>query len=138
MQTTEPELPPSPPVPEVTTPEPGIYQGICEYLLWGQCQGKEDLHGSGVGRESWPLGTGFPGTVGQVVPWHRDTRPQDKSGLKPACIGDTGPGRAASLQKRGLPGSVPSQRGTSAFHTQTSYVLAAALTREAAVGVQKL
>ncbi|ELW66408.1 hypothetical protein TREES_T100000427 [Tupaia chinensis] len=34
------ELPPSPPVPEVTTPEPGVYHGICEYPLRGQCQGR--------------------------------------------------------------------------------------------------
>lgn len=42
----------------------------------------------------------------------RDTRPWDKSGLKPAGAGLIGFGRAAALQRRGPPGSVPSQRAT--------------------------
>lgn len=42
----------------------------------------------------------------------RDTRPWDESGLKPAGAGLIGPGRAVALQRRGPPGSVPSQRAT--------------------------
>lgn len=38
LQVLDLELPPSPTVTEVATPEPGIYHGICEYFLLGQCQ----------------------------------------------------------------------------------------------------
>lgn len=61
VQGPGPELPPSPPVPEVTTPEPGIYHGTCEYLSWGGLRWKECLQGPGVG-----VGSCVPWTVGWV------------------------------------------------------------------------
>lgn len=54
VQVPELELPPSPPIPEVTTPEPGIYHGICEYPLLGQCQvGGRLLVGEGGLMATW-------------------------------------------------------------------------------------
>ncbi|XP_006859959.1 PREDICTED: uncharacterized protein KIAA0556 homolog [Chrysochloris asiatica] len=56
----EPELSPSPPVPEVTTPEPGIYHGLCLQLnltaSWG------DLHYVGL------TGLEVVGKDGQALP----------------------------------------------------------------------
>ena len=80
VQGLEPELPPSPPVPDVTMPEPGVYHGICEYPPLGQCRRKEDLWGSGVGRGSWPLGTGFSGTVEEIVPCSETPGPWTSQG----------------------------------------------------------
>lgn len=56
VQVPGPELPPSPPVTpvaEVSTPEPGIYHGICEYP---------------AGQAGRPPGTGLPGVLRQVAP----------------------------------------------------------------------
>lgn len=47
VQVPEVELPPSAPVPEVTTPEPGVYHGICEYPVLGSARGRRAF---GVGR----------------------------------------------------------------------------------------
>lgn len=71
------------------------------------------------------------GTVEEIVPCSETPEPWDKSGLKPAGAGLIGSGRAAALQRRGPPGSVPSQRAT-----QKSDALAAALTPEGAVGAR--
>ncbi|XP_042638159.1 katanin-interacting protein [Orycteropus afer afer] len=59
-QVPEPELSPSPPVPEVTTPEPGVYHGLCLQLnltaSWG------DLHYLGL------TGLEVVGKDGQALP----------------------------------------------------------------------
>ncbi|XP_068380287.1 katanin-interacting protein isoform X2 [Eschrichtius robustus] len=59
-RTPEPELPPSPTVPEVTTPEPGIYHGICLQLNFTASWG--DLHYLGL------TGLEVVGKDGQALP----------------------------------------------------------------------
>uniref|UniRef100_A0A4W2GLV3 Katanin interacting protein n=1 Tax=Bos indicus x Bos taurus TaxID=30522 RepID=A0A4W2GLV3_BOBOX len=59
-QGLEPELPPSPPVPDVTTPEPGIYHGICLQLNFTASWG--DLHYLGL------TGLEVVGQDGQALP----------------------------------------------------------------------
>lgn len=56
----EPELPPSPPVPDVTTPEPGVYHGICLQLNFTASWG--DLHYLGL------TGLEVVGQDGQALP----------------------------------------------------------------------
>ncbi|XP_014650074.1 PREDICTED: uncharacterized protein KIAA0556 homolog isoform X2 [Ceratotherium simum simum] len=56
------ELPPSPPVPDVTTPEPGIYHGICLQLNFTASWG--DLHYLGL------TGLEVVGKDGQALPIH--------------------------------------------------------------------
>nr|CAI9709088.1 unnamed protein product [Rangifer tarandus platyrhynchus] len=56
----EPELPPSPPVPDVTTPEPGVYHGICLQLNFTTSWG--DLHYLGL------TGLEVVGQDGQALP----------------------------------------------------------------------
>ncbi|KAM5197959.1 katanin-interacting protein isoform 4-T4 [Hipposideros larvatus] len=56
----EPELPPSPSVPEVTTPEPGVYNGICLQLNFTASWG--DLHYLGL------TGLEVVGRDGQALP----------------------------------------------------------------------
>ena len=60
VQVLEPEMPPSPPVPEVTTPEPGVYHGICECPLLGQGrerEGRAMATWDGVSGDTWTAGT---------------------------------------------------------------------------------
>ncbi|KAI5939981.1 Katanin-interacting protein [Manis javanica] len=59
-QVPELELPPSPPIPEVTTPEPGIYHGICLQLNFTASWG--DLHYLGL------TGLEVVGKDGQALP----------------------------------------------------------------------
>uniref|UniRef100_A0A4W2C8I5 Katanin interacting protein n=1 Tax=Bos indicus x Bos taurus TaxID=30522 RepID=A0A4W2C8I5_BOBOX len=59
-QGLEPELSPSPPVPDVTTPEPGIYHGICLQLNFTASWG--DLHYLGL------TGLEVVGQDGQALP----------------------------------------------------------------------
>ncbi|XP_040114327.1 katanin-interacting protein isoform X2 [Oryx dammah] len=59
-QGLEPELPPSPPVPDVTTPEPGVYHGICLQLNFTASWG--DLHYLGL------TGLEVVGQDGQALP----------------------------------------------------------------------
>uniref|UniRef100_A0A8D1YYQ8 KATNIP domain-containing protein n=1 Tax=Sus scrofa TaxID=9823 RepID=A0A8D1YYQ8_PIG len=61
-QVLEPEMPPSPPVPEVTTPEPGVYHGICLQLNFTASWG--DLHYLGL------TGLEVVGRDGQALPIH--------------------------------------------------------------------
>uniref|UniRef100_A0A8D1UC72 KATNIP domain-containing protein n=1 Tax=Sus scrofa TaxID=9823 RepID=A0A8D1UC72_PIG len=58
----QPEMPPSPPVPEVTTPEPGVYHGICLQLNFTASWG--DLHYLGL------TGLEVVGRDGQALPIH--------------------------------------------------------------------
>nr|XP_030727438.1 protein KIAA0556 homolog isoform X4 [Globicephala melas] len=82
-RTPEPELPPSPPVPEVTTPEPGIYQGICLQLNFTASWG--DLHYLGL------TGLEVVGKDGQALPinLHQiSASPRDLKDL-PECTNDS-------------------------------------------------
>ncbi|XP_037669885.1 LOW QUALITY PROTEIN: katanin-interacting protein [Choloepus didactylus] len=56
----EPELPRSPPIPEITTPEPGVYHGICLQLNFTASWG--DLHYLGL------TGLEVVGKDGQALP----------------------------------------------------------------------
>ena len=59
VQVPELELPYGTPVPEVTTPEPGVYHGICEYPVLGRCQveeGPSEVGGSPGHSGQGPLG----------------------------------------------------------------------------------
>uniref|UniRef100_A0A8C3WPP8 Katanin interacting protein n=1 Tax=Catagonus wagneri TaxID=51154 RepID=A0A8C3WPP8_9CETA len=56
----EPEMSPSPPIPEVTTPEPGVYHGICLQLNFTASWG--DLHYLGL------TGLEVVGRDGQALP----------------------------------------------------------------------
>lgn len=134
VQGLEPELPPSPPVPDVTTPEPGVYHGICEYPPLGQCRRKEDLWGSAVGRGSWRLGQGFPGQW-----WRRLYHAQRHQALgqvraETSWCWAHWPRQGCSTTEEGSSWQCALPEG----HTQTSDVLAAALTLEAVVGAPEL
>lgn len=78
-QVLELESPSLPPASDVTTPEPGIYHGICEYPLWGQCPGAGGPSGA-RGRRG-PVGAGIPLDSWAGCTLYRDAKPREEWGL---------------------------------------------------------
>lgn len=128
VQVLEPEMPPSPPVPEVTTPEPGVYHGICECPLLGQGRERE-----GRAMATWDGVSGDTWTAGTLHRGRRTSRGQTQPELGSLALA-----RRRPLEDAWPPSCPPEAGGISAVHIQTSYASTAALTREAAVRAQKL